>query len=378
MSKASILIVDDTPTNLQVLASMLNEQGYKVRPANSGRVALRTVRMQAPDMILLDINMPDMDGYEVCELLKADDELRDIPVIFISALDDLDDKVRAFQVGGLDYITKPFQFDEVLARVETHLNLRRKQQQVEDLRRQEKVYYEKLSQMKDEVVRNASHDLKNPLSSVASAVSLLEQHLDTDDEHLTHLLDMIRRGADRMLALITDVLDLARLETGMALLPESVYVNDYLALYIDEFIPLADDKNITLTFNPLADELVARFDPAQMGQLLRNLLSNAIKYTPVGGQVEVSVEVGEYVWMLHISDTGLGIPEAELPHLFEKFYRINTREHMQQEGTGIGLTIVKAIVEQHHGEITVDSQYGQGTTFSIILPQQGPDTEQEA
>ena len=131
-SKSSILIVDDTPANLQLLSKMLNERGYRVRPVSNGSMALSAVQVEPPDMILLDIRMPGMDGYKVCETLKADEKNRDIPIIFISALDATQDKVRAFQVGGLDYITKPFQIEEVLARVETHLALRRLQTQLQD------------------------------------------------------------------------------------------------------------------------------------------------------------------------------------------------------------------------------------------------------
>src|SRR5258708_14565227 len=169
-----ILIVDDTAANLGVLSAMLTPQGYTVRPAINGELALKTAQTATPDLILLDIRMPDMDGYEVCKQLKRDERTRDIPVIFISALNDLDDKLKAFQVGGVDYFNKPFYIQEVLARVEIHLTMQRQRREIEPLRRQDHSNFVQLNQLKDQFVTIASHDLKSPLSMITGYASLLE------------------------------------------------------------------------------------------------------------------------------------------------------------------------------------------------------------
>src|SRR5476649_1220083 len=180
---ASILVVDDTPANLQVLAGMLKDRGYKARPVPSRKLALLAAKAHPPDLILLDINMPEMNGYEVCELLKADEQLKGIPVIFISALTEQLDKVKAFAIGGVDYLTKPFQMEELHARVETHLKLRRLQIELEEtnaqlaktngvlLRKQEELL--DLHHRKDEFLAMLSHELRNPLAPILNAVHLL-------------------------------------------------------------------------------------------------------------------------------------------------------------------------------------------------------------
>jgi signal transduction histidine kinase len=368
LAKADIVVVDDTPANLQVLASMLAERGYKVRPSTSGRIALQSIRLAPPDLILLDIRMPEMDGYQVCEELKLDEKLRDIPVLFISALHETDNKVRAFRVGAVDYITKPFQFEEVVARVETQLELYWQKQEIKRLREEDRLYYEKLSQMKDAVVRTASHDLKNPLCLVLGAAHLLVEHVAPDDEEGQRLVSMIQRGTNRMEMLITDLLDLARIETGLALNMQILPLNDFLRINLEDFSQQAQNKNITLRFSPLHKDISLAYDPNRLSQVLHNLLSNAIKYTREGGWVELATEVSDNVVRIHISDSGLGIPAEDIPHLFEKFHRVDMPEHMAIEGTGLGLSIVESIVKQHGGRIKVQSELGVGSTFSILLP----------
>src|ERR1017187_7826016 len=182
---ASILVVDDAPANLQVLTGMLKDRGYKTRPVPSGKLSLQAAKAHRPDLILLDINMPEMNGYEVCEHLKADDQLKGIPVIFISALNEQMDRVKAFAIGGVDYLTKPFQMEELHARVETHLKLRRLQIELEETnaqlakangvlcRKQEEL--SDLHHRKDEFLAMLSHELRNPLAPILNAVHLLDR-----------------------------------------------------------------------------------------------------------------------------------------------------------------------------------------------------------
>ncbi|MBZ0304490.1 MAG: response regulator, partial [Anaerolineae bacterium] len=188
-NRGVILIVDDIPTNLEVLMEFLESSGYRVRVATDGESALEQIDYAAPDIILLDVMMPGIDGFETCQRLKENPVTRDIPVIFMTALSDTVDKVRGFELGAADYVTKPLHKEEVVARVNAHLMLYRQKQEIERLRQQDRVYYEKLSQIKDDILSTASHDLKNPLAGFMASIYLLGQHLPKEDKKGRQYLD---------------------------------------------------------------------------------------------------------------------------------------------------------------------------------------------
>ncbi|MEI6149444.1 MAG: response regulator, partial [bacterium] len=194
-----ILVVDDTTANLQLIAGMLKDRGYRVRPVPSGKLALQAIQKEQPDLILLDINMPEMNGYEVCTILKADEALKEIPVLFISALDETMDKIKAFAVGGVDYITKPFQFEEVEARVKTHLKLRRLQLELERQNRQLRENYEqlkKLEDLRDNLTHMVVHDMRSPLMGITGHLELLEMDAENkfSGDDLKYLRNARRSG----------------------------------------------------------------------------------------------------------------------------------------------------------------------------------------
>lgn len=364
-----ILIVDDTPANLDVLTAMLSEQGYKVRPAIHGEMALKAARASAPDLILLDINMPDMNGYEVCTELKRDKNLQDIPVIFISALDETLDKITAFKVGGVDYVTKPFEVEEVIVRVQSQLTLYRQRLQLEALRNKDRLQYEDLNRIKDQFLYSVTHDIKNPLAVITLFASLLETLPALENDQKGHdYIDKIRNASNQVRDLITDLLELARIGTGAAIMKSEVPLNNLLMSCLDSFTGLADGKYINLNYHPSDENPILDIDPRRMTQVINNLISNAIKYTPEGGKIDLRGQVeGDYA-LIEIIDDGLGIPEEDLPYIFDKFYRVNHEEHLVAEGTGLGLAIVKALVENHDGFISVTSEFGIGTNFTIRLP----------
>ncbi len=374
-TRGDILIVDDMPHNLELLSAMLIKRGYVVRPALNGAMALRAAKATPPDLILLDINMPELNGYEVCRRLKNDQETRDIPVIFISALDETIDKVRAFEVGGVDYVTKPFQVEEVLARIETQLmlyrqrlELERQRRELEILRERERQYFNEMNRVKDEFVRTVSHDLKNPISVVVGYVHLLREGGNIADPDDLLYLDRIEEGAESMRALIMNLLDLARLEAGSALTLEPHALSEFLRICLEGFELAAENKGIELVYTPPPNDMVVAFDRTRMIQAISNLLSNAIKYTPSGGRVELCAEVSKHEVSISVCDNGIGISEDDMPNLFKKFYRVHNARSLGTEGTGLGLSIVKAVIEQHQGAIEVESEVGVGSTFHIRLP----------
>jgi signal transduction histidine kinase len=358
--KGVVLVVDDTPANLSVITAMLNHAEYDVRPAINGEVALRALANKLPDLVLLDINMPGISGYEVCRRIKADARTRDIPVIFLSAADNLEDKMEAFRVGGVDYVTKPFQVEEVLARVNTQVTLAQQRQKIEAL-----------VSFKDELLRTVSHDLKNPLNNIMGYSDMLMENmrsadLDVDDSLV--ILERIRRSTDMMYHLVVTLLDLDRLEGGIRLEIRPTSLAQLLEDIYGQYQLAAETKRINLEIRHQNETYITPVDPARFAQALSNLVSNAIKYTPEGGNVQVDLGRHDDKTVIRIMDNGYGIPADALPNLFKKFYRVNTDQHRRVEGTGLGLSIVKAIVDLHGGNITVESQPGQGSIFHVVLP----------
>ncbi len=363
-----ILIVDDVPTNLSVLMQLLVAAGHKVLVATDGESAVQQAEYALPDMILLDVMMPGIDGFETCRRLKASQITHEIPIIFMTALSDTVDKVYGFQLGAVDYVTKPLQHEEVIARVNTHLTMYRQKQEIERLRQQEHTHYEKLSQIKDQMLHTASHDLKNPLAVIMTAVDLMRYYTDSSDDRMNAKFNQIETAAHYMRNLITNLLDLARLETGIGLQKQKVLVKQLLETNIAQAAVLAQEKGIVLQSHQPENGTTIDCDPFLIGQVFQNLISNAVKYTPTGGAVEVGAKISETEVDFQVVDHGIGIPEKDIPHVFDKFFRVNTHEHRERSGTGLGLSIVREIVQQHSGSLYVESQVGVGTTFRFSLP----------
>ena len=368
---STVLIVDDNEMNRDLLVGVLDRDDYQAIAVADGQSALKMVQEKTIDCILLDVNMPMMDGYEVCRRLKADETTADIPVIFISALDQTDHIVRGFDVGGQDYVTKPFRYREVLARVEAQLTLYRQKQQIERMIEHERQHHSRINEMRKKFISSATHDLKNPLLVVRGYADLIErQKVVQEDERVTNYLAAIRRGVNKMDGLVRDMLDLLQLEHGVQLDKENFVFTAFIRENVQDMVMRAQEKSHTFTINVSDDKTKVSLDGKRMGRVLDNLVSNAIKYTREGGDVcvEAGINADEEIAWVEVRDNGLGIPDDVLPDLFTPFQRVNTEEHMEQEGTGLGLSIVKAIVEQHGGTISVKSKLNEGSTFRIELP----------
>jgi len=392
---SSILIVDDTIYNIQLLSLMLIRQGYKVEQATSGLEALDKVNQQMPDIILLDIRMPDLNGYEVCIKLKANPVTKDIPIIFISSIEEPSEKVEAFSVGGVDYISKPFQLIEVLARIETHLRLcslqKKLQEQNEQLQLSAEVLSRslkqerELSQMKTDFISVVSHEFRTPLTTIQSASELLEYYEWTKEEQVEQL-HQIQSEVKHMTALMEDVLFLSRSNTNKAKLNLTNFdvLNFCNQLLRQMQRTFAKEYNInsslsisetnTLIENPhLQSELPVlnvTMDEKLLRQILTNLLTNSIKYSPQNKTVDLQITIESEHICFVVSDRGIGIPKEDLEHLFNAFHRGKNVGILP--GTGLGLSIVKNCVDIHHGTISVESQLGIGTKFTVILPISDP------
>ncbi|HNT77803.1 MAG TPA: hybrid sensor histidine kinase/response regulator [Anaerolineae bacterium] len=374
---ADILVVDDTPANLRLLSGMLTEQGYKVRSAPSGKLALMAVKASLPDLILLDITMPGMSGHEVCEQLKADPRTRDLPIIFISALDQTEDKVKAFTLGGVDYITKPFQIEEVLARVQTHLTLNALQRQLaaanQDLRAAN-AELEASNADLNAFAHTVAHDLKTPISVIVGFSSLLEARWErTEPEKIADNLHRITQTGYKMrdiieeLLLLASVRQMTEVETGP--LDMGTIVKEVLARYEPQ-IQEAKAEIVTPENWPAVNGYAAWIE-----EVWANYLSNALKYGGTPPRVELGFTVmaashsplptSHSPIRFWVRDNGPGLtPEAQ-----EKIFKPFTR--LQQEratGHGLGLSIVQRIVEKLDGEVGVESAPGEGCVFWFTLP----------
>lgn len=367
--KGNILVVDDQPNNLRVLSSMLTKQGYHVRKALNGQIALTACQTALPDLILLDIMMPDMDGYEVCQRLKADEKTRDVPVIFISALDDVLDKVKAFSAGGIDYITKPFQIEEVLVRVTNQLTIQQLHRQLTEQNAQLQKLNEELTRSNAELEQFAyiaSHDLQSPLQAIVGYARILgwkyEKNLDDDAKRY---IERIMNAGWRMTQLIEDLLAYSRVGTRTQEF-KPTDCNTVLEEALGNLREEISSCGANITYSDLPAVMA---DRTQLMRLFQNLVSNAIKFRrpEVPPTIEITAQPkNNDEWLIEVRDNGIGIEPENFERIFEIFQRLHS--YNDYPGTGIGMTICKKIVERHGGRIWVESQIGVGTTFYFTIP----------
>ncbi len=463
--RQSVLIVDDTPANLRLLASILSEKHYMARPVPNGELALSAARAEPPDLILLDIMMPDLSGYEVCERLKREADTRDIPVIFLSAKTDVDDKVKAFSVGGVDYITKPFQAEEVIARVETHLNLRRLRTELEAKNRSLSEAMEQLRETQDQLIHRekmaalgqliagVAHEINTPLGAVRASIANVTNAVQRFIDGLPRLFDdLAPQRRDDFLALVHAAMEdrerLSSREARSARRSLSARLSDRgvadaetvadalvsmgLAGEADRFLPLLkspdcrfvlkaahdlyiqqnNGRNIETAVERAAKVVFAlkrysHFDPSgkkiranipegidvvltlyhnhlkrgievntdyrdvpeifcypdELNQVWTNLVHNAIQAMDGKGRLDIRIEKTETAIRVRFADTGPGIPEAIMNRIFDPFFTTKAAG----EGSGLGLNIVRRIVDRHDGEIHVENR-PDGAAFTITLP----------
>lgn len=370
--RASILIVDDTLENLRLLSTMLRGQGYEVRPVTSGKQALAAVEHDLPALILLDISMPEMSGYEVCERLKAEPRSRDIPVIFLTAMTELDSRVNAFKVGGIDYITKPFHLDEVYARVRAHLNLRNLQAQLEERNRHLQESYTRLRELeklRDDLIHMVVHDMRSPLSRSLVLLELAAAELPPNvSEETRTMLGEAHAATRELVEMAQQLLDINRMEHRALQLNLEAHTAREIANKA-----VADSQSMAHQFGVVlenrARDVRMRCDEMLVRRILLNLLSNGIKHAPRDTSVVVSAELdAQGGTLISVSDRGPGIPAEYRQRIFEKFEQLGARRSKQYHSVGLGLAFCKLATEAHGGAIGVECLEGQGSRFWFTLP----------
>lgn len=372
-SHARILVVDDDSMNRDMLCRRLEQEGYTVSTANDGLKALEWIRTRLPDLVLLDIMMPQMDGYEVLSQMKADPALRDIPVVIVSALDETDGIARCIEMGAEDYLSKPINKTLLKARVRASLDRKRahdKETLFYDQLKQNFEHLKRLERLRDDLTRMIIHDLRTPLSSVISGMQTLEMlgELSPDQREV---MAIALSGGETLLSMINGLLDIDQMESGaMALRYTELRADELVASAVTQIEGLAEAKSLTL-FREVAEDLpLFSGDEEILRRTLVNLLGNAIKFTPAQGEITVAVhlENESKSVLFSVKDSGEGIPPESFEQIFEKFGQVESRLAGRTMSTGLGLTFCKLAVEAHGGKIRVESTTGEGSTFTFSIP----------
>lgn len=359
----SVLIVDDTIENLRLLSSMLGSRGYEVRAVSSGRQALQAAEGDPPDLILLDVNMPEMNGYEVCRALKANPQLCDVPVVFLTALGEIADKVKAFDAGAVDYVTKPFQVEEVEARVRTHLSLRRASRELFESHER----LTALEKLRDDLVHMVVHDMRSPLTVLGGHLALLRE---STQGALTHeAADDLRKAelsARTLSRMVNDLLDVSRLENRK--LPLHPADHDLSAL-VEEVCSTVGtlDRGRRIRLE-IPGSVPVRCDGGLVKRVLENLVGNAIKHTPAGAGLTVTVSKHETRARVEVRDEGPGVPPDATERIFEKFETLAARTEQKYDSVGLGLAFCKLAIEAHGCKIGVLPSVPRGSVFWFELP----------
>ncbi|MFQ5797574.1 MAG: sensor histidine kinase [Bacteroidota bacterium] len=374
----NILVVDDNQDNIDLLDFALSDLRYRVLKALNGRTALIIAEKEQPDLIILDIHMPEMDGFEVLQRLRQNARTEKIPVILLTAMRKDPQSIESgLALGADEYLTKPIDIEELLVRVKSIMRLKKAEQELE--------------RTKADFTAMLVHDLRSPLAGIKGTIECIRDVGSGEvlDQLHHELLDAALTSSEKMLNLINDILDLSKLETGKLHLMKTAV--DFPAI-----VDLAC-KNLRIPMNNKKLRLEQKYtpnlpkldvDPDKIGQVMTNFVSNSIKFTPEGGTISISADLQDFVdeldgstrkqLIVTVADTGAGIAKEELPLLFGKYKQTKTGKMSKYKGTGLGLAISKHIIEAHNGKVWVESELNKGTTFYFTIPVTDSDRSSES
>lgn len=365
-----VLVVDDIPENIQVIINLLRKLNLDISFATSGEQCLKMLVHKKIDIILLDVQMPEMDGFEVCRRLKMNESTTDIPVIFLTANNLQDSIINGFEVGGIDYITKPFNQKELIKRLYTHLELKYSkdlinsqnellQKQVEELK--------ELNATKDKFFSIIAHDLKNPFNALIGFSEMLLTYHEIKDAEQREIIELIHGTSKQTFTLLENLLIWARSQSGrLTYQPENISLNDLVIQNYNLLKNAAMQKNIHINIHQTHAKIYA--DTNMVNTVIRNLISNAIKFTPNNGNIEVINNLtGQFVYV-SVKDSGVGISPEDINKLFRIDVNYSKPGTNEEQGTGLGLLLCKDFIEKNGGKIFVESEENKGSTFTFTLP----------
>jgi two-component system sensor histidine kinase/response regulator len=376
-SQGCVLVVDDTPQNLQLVGEILEANGYEVVLATSGEQALEELIGLQADMILLDVQMPDVNGFEVCRRLKANPSTADIPIMFLTVHGELDKVLQGFELGAVDYITKPVHKAELLVRVRTHIALFHAQRRLEH----QNYRLLELHREKNEFMSIIAHGMRNPLAGIRLSAELVRKSASKEPpmiEKVHHCASQIEVLTDRMTEIIQNCLNYDAIERGtFTYEPVTINLVDLCRSSVEQYWFYAQTKHITLELRSSHDLIEVHADRNVCKEIVENLLSNAVKYSPHNTHVTLTLSPLERpehgggtarIVRFSVQDEGPGISSDDLKKMFGKYARLSAKPTGGEHSTGLGLSIVKRMVTEMSGRVWCESELGRGATFIVELP----------
>ena len=361
----SILIIDDVPQNIILLKQILEIKNFLVITANSSQEALQILKTSVPDLILLDVIMPEVNGFDFCRILKENELTKEIPVIFLSALSDMETKLQGLKLGSVDYITKPFDSDELIERVKIHLKIK-------DLEKENKRVIELLQRSnleKEKLFQVITHDMKSPLTSIILYAEMMRNNAEEiKPEKIKKFSDSIYNSCNKILDLIRELTQLTKVETNLHLQEISEFnLYDFIFNISDLFQSITDKKNIKIKIHSENKNLKIKQDQRKLNHVLSNLISNSIKFSKPESNILIQFHIKLEKLFIQIIDEGIGIPESLLNNLFDRFSKAHRSGTNGEEGTGLGMYITRDFIVSMNGQIQIESKVNRGTTVTLVF-----------
>ena len=368
-SEYKVLIVDDVPTNVMLVQAILKKEGYTLLTCDSGTKALRIANEKHPNLILLDIMMPEMDGYEVLQHLKSNPETTDIPVIIMSALSDMQSIVKGYQLGATEYVTKPFQREELVKRVAHRYELY-------SIKRI-KAELENTIESRDTLYSVIAHDLRSPLGSLKMMNNAILMMVDKErvGDEVYEMIQMMNKTSEEIFLLLDNLLKWTKSQTGrMNSVFQEVDISEVVVFASKMSDLVAQVKSISVEYD-IPGPISVNCDVDMVKTIMRNLMSNAIKYSNEGGRIVISVRETPTHARISVRDFGTGIREEDIPKLLNPEIHYTTYGTKNEEGSGLGLQLVQDLTRRNGGELTIESAEGEGSTFTFTIAKEQPRSE---